>query len=105
VTNLAWQIVGTGDFDGDGRFDVLWRNASTGANVVWRSGNYETQWSLATTSSPWKVAAIGDFDGNGRSDIVWRHTQNGTNLWWKAGESADYQMLASVSDQAWQVAY
>jgi hypothetical protein len=105
VTNLAWQIVGTGDFDGDGRFDVLWRNASTGANVVWRSGNYETQWSLATTSSPWKVAAIADFDGNGRSDIVWRHTQNGTNLWWKAGESADYQMLASVSDQAWQVAY
>jgi hypothetical protein len=38
VTNLAWQIVATGDFNGDGRSDVLWRNTGTGADVIWKSG-------------------------------------------------------------------
>jgi hypothetical protein len=37
VTNLAWRIVATGDFNGDGRSDVLWRNKSTGADVIWKS--------------------------------------------------------------------
>src|SRR5258706_14125124 len=30
-----WQIVGSGDFDGDGKPDILRRNASTGHNSVW----------------------------------------------------------------------
>ena len=29
-----WQIVGTGDYDGDGRSDILWRNSSSGDNYV-----------------------------------------------------------------------
>jgi len=27
--------VGTDDFNGDGKTDILWRNKSTGQNVVW----------------------------------------------------------------------
>lgn len=32
----AWQVVGTGDFDGDGRADVAWRNAD-GSFTNWLS--------------------------------------------------------------------
>jgi hypothetical protein len=36
VSDLNWQIVGTGDFNGDGQVDILWRyNGSGGANAVW----------------------------------------------------------------------
>jgi Ca2+-binding RTX toxin-like protein len=28
-------VVGTGDFDGDGKADILWRNTASGATVVW----------------------------------------------------------------------
>jgi hypothetical protein len=35
VTDTNWQIVGTGDFNNDGKVDILWRNKSTGRNVVW----------------------------------------------------------------------
>jgi hypothetical protein len=28
--NLAWKIVATGDYNGDGKSDILWRNESTG---------------------------------------------------------------------------
>ena len=32
---MNWKIVGTGDFNSDGKPDILWRNTSTGQNGVW----------------------------------------------------------------------
>jgi hypothetical protein len=31
----SWQIVGSGDFNGDGRDDLLWRNPSPGQTTDW----------------------------------------------------------------------
>ena len=33
--NRNWEVVGGGDFNGDGDSDVLWRNSGTGKNQVW----------------------------------------------------------------------
>ena len=30
-----WGIAGTGDFDGDGKSDLLWHNGGTGATELW----------------------------------------------------------------------
>ena len=30
TASTAWQVLGTGDFDGDDTSDVLWRNTNTG---------------------------------------------------------------------------
>jgi hypothetical protein len=35
VAELAWQIVAVGDYDGDGKSDLLWRNSSTGQNYLY----------------------------------------------------------------------
>jgi hypothetical protein len=65
-------MVGVGDFDGDGRSDLFWRNDSTGANTIWRSGNNATQTAVAgVANQAWQVVGIGDFDGDGRADLVW----------------------------------
>ena len=33
--NSGWQIPGVGDFTGDGKPDVLWRNTGTGQTGAW----------------------------------------------------------------------
>ncbi|MCK7473636.1 MAG: hypothetical protein MZV49_09155 [Rhodopseudomonas palustris] len=35
VANPTWKVGGTADFNGDGDTDHLWRNQTTGSNVVW----------------------------------------------------------------------
>jgi hypothetical protein len=30
-----WSIVETGDFDGDGKSDILWRDSNTGTVTIW----------------------------------------------------------------------
>ena len=36
VIGGSWEIVRTGDFDGDGKADILWRNKSDGNTVIWQ---------------------------------------------------------------------
>jgi hypothetical protein len=35
VSDLAWQIAALGDYDGDGKTDILWRNGSSGENYLY----------------------------------------------------------------------
>jgi len=101
----AWDVAGTGDFDGDGRSDVLWRNAATGSNAIWRSANAATRIAIsAVTDTHWKIAAIGDFNGDGRSDILWRNASNGRNVIWKSGIRLTPQAVTTVADLHWKVA-
>ena len=34
VADQNWQVAGVGDFDGDGKADILWRNSATGQNYL-----------------------------------------------------------------------
>jgi len=35
VAQAAQKVQGIGDFDGDGKADILWRNLTTGTNSLW----------------------------------------------------------------------
>ena len=35
IADTNWEIVGVGDFDGDGKADVILRNRATGQNIGW----------------------------------------------------------------------
>ena len=88
-----WQIVGIGDFNGDGHDDVLWRNSS-GTITDWLGtdgGGFVGNWSNANLnlSNNWQVAGVGDFNGDGISDILWRDT-NGTVTDWLGTDSGGF---------------
>ena len=87
-----------GDFDGDGRSDIFWRNVRTGADVIWRSGNGLTREAAASvTDLHWNIVSTGDFDGDGRWDVVWRHATTGANVMWKSASYASRVVLRTVS--------
>ena len=89
VADQNWKIAGTGDFNGDGKSDILWRNTSTGDNAIWKSGDAATCQQCAghLADQNWKIAGTGDFNGDGKSDILWRNTSTGDNAIWKSGDA------------------
>ncbi len=82
VADLNWEIVATGDFNGDGKSDLFWRNKVSGGNIVWTIDGTSVS-SIAQSSvvpdTNWKVVSSGDYNGDGREDIFWRHSGNGSN--------------------------
>ncbi|MEV6486635.1 FG-GAP-like repeat-containing protein [Streptomyces sp. NPDC051576] len=83
------KIVGIGDFNGDGRGDLLAQDKS---NTLWRydgngTGGFKPRVKLATNwgSNYNAVIGVGDLTGDGRPDLVsrdtagtmWRNTGNG----------------------------
>jgi hypothetical protein len=61
-TDLTWQIVGTGDFNQDGKIDILWRRYSDGMNMIWYMDG---------------IVRIGFEYIETRADLTWRIVGNG----------------------------
>jgi PKD repeat protein len=76
-----WKIAGTGDFNGDGKIDLLWQNITTGDVAYWTMHGVTQIDSvgLPPAETGWRAKAAGDFNGDGRPDIVWRNLTNGEN--------------------------
>jgi hypothetical protein len=110
VTDLNWQIVGTGDFNRDGWPDILWRyNGSGGKNLVWyMQGATRT----GTASLPgvidlnWQIMATGDFNRDEWPDILWRYYGSGGKnvVWYMQGATrTGTASLPAVTDLNWKV--
>jgi predicted acylesterase/phospholipase RssA len=51
-----------GDFDADGKSDLLWHNDSTGANVLWKAADSTKKQALSGSGAGWHLAGSGDFN-------------------------------------------
>lgn len=117
AVDTSWKLQGSGDLNGDGHADLLWRHTDgrlaawmmsrggllSGSVLVWPGGV------TARQSDPnWLIRGIGDLDGNGRSDLIWQHASAGTlAVWFMDGLNIlQTSMLgvSSVADPDWRIA-
>jgi hypothetical protein len=81
----TWVNVQTGDFNGDGKTDIIGRDMRSGTWWVGLSKGTGFITSLWTTWNPnvtWVDVSVGDFNHNGKSDIIGRVLETGQ--WWLA---------------------
>jgi cysteine-rich repeat protein len=93
-----------GDYNGDGRSDVFWRNLASGGNAIWLSANNATPQAVASVSNTdWNVAGLGRFDAGSTSDVVWRNARTGANVIWRSANHATPLAMAAVTNLAWSI--
>lgn len=82
--DASWKVAGIGDFNGDGREDVLFRHSS-GVIGQWsgRAGQFTNNSGVAANpvDNNWSVAGVADYNGDGRDDILWRHSGGELGQW------------------------
>ena len=106
-----WNVASTGDFNGDGRDDLLLRDGN-GWVTEWlgqANGSFADNGAAAGRwiHPDWHVAGTGDFNGDGIDDVLLRH-DNGWQTEWlgqQDGSFADNGAVASSWIQPdWQIA-
>lgn len=105
-----WHVAGTGDFNGDGKVDILWRN-DDGRVTDWlgnTNGSFTDNLSnfLRPVDTQWQVAATGDFNGDGVADILWRNTDGHVTDWLGGSNGSFSDNLGNLYrdvDPSWQV--
>ena len=82
MVSQGWSIAGVGDFDGNGKSDILWRNTN-GSNAIWfmNGTRLASTAFTATASGIWSIKGVADFDGDGKADIFWQDTAGNTYVW------------------------
>jgi hypothetical protein len=109
VPDERWRMIRTGDFDGDGKADILWRRAGTGEIAVWLMDGVRLAASAFLPAVPnpaWTVAGTGDFDGDGKIDLLWRNAATGDNVIWRMNglTLARAAFITPVADTGWTIA-
>jgi hypothetical protein len=104
----GWKVVAVGDFNGDGKSDLVFQNQTTGQIALWYMNGYLYQDGNSLDVAPlpgWQVVGAGDFNKDGFTDLVFQNQTTGRiALWYMHGKTyAGGTILPSVPAAGWKV--
>jgi hypothetical protein len=89
-----------GDFNGDGKTDIFWHNAASGANTAWlMDGTAVSSEAFLPSNTPGLTASLGDFNGDGKTDIYWRDQQTSADKIWTMNGTLATETPVSDADK------
>ena len=102
----TWTIETIGDFDGDGKDDLLWRRRTDGCRAIWYMNGGERAGMATivdTLSSSWNMQR-GYFNDDNKADLLVRNSTTGdTRIWIMDGSTVvTNAFVATVADH-WSV--
>jgi 6-phosphogluconolactonase (cycloisomerase 2 family) len=101
---------GGGDFNRDGRADLLWRHEGSGEIALWYM-NGATLLGGTFTDPPalpdpgWRIAGSNDFNQDGWPDILWQHSSSRQGvLWYMNGRNlVSGSSIHTTPDSDWRI--
>ncbi len=112
MADLDYLAAATGDFNQDGKTDILWSHQLTGKLQVWLMNGVEQVGGGFTTPDGvanlnWQVSGTADLNQDGKPDILWRNTDSGRFVVWLMDglvrTSGAFLVPEAQSDLAWRV--
>ncbi len=99
-----------GDFNGDGKTDLLWHHRGVGSLCVWfMNGRQRIGSSVLTPSqvpdTRWWVVGTPDMNGDGKPDLLWRHQGVGSvAIWFMNGVTrSSAATVGQMADVRWRI--
>lgn len=85
-----------GDFNGDGRSDILWYLPGNGQDKVYYSNSTGDGFEVRNvTQNTSMQVAVADFNGNGKDDILWHVPGSGQNTIWYGRSSKTFTQASA----------
>jgi hypothetical protein len=112
ITITQGRGVATVDFNGDGRFDLLWHNPTDGRLSTWVLDGTRYVFSdffgfVRVADTNWELVGSADLNGDGHADLVWQNNADGRVAAWLMNRlelvRGDVLSLGPVTDSDWRI--
>jgi hypothetical protein len=110
---LDWKIAATGDFNADGKPDLVWRNYATQKIMVWTlNGTTKTGQLVPSPDQAadpnWEIVAALDYNGDSKRDLLWYNWSSGKIVLWTLDQNlqrvgGQFTTPPNAGDANWKV--